>query len=492
MGRVAATSQQTATSVSLTQDQFKQHTNTLIVVADLQTLAATASGYYPDHSLGGSGSYYQNGAGPGSYHSAAAAPAGSAYGPVYYAVNQSASLATDYEVRKRAAFDALNEFFGDAKRRVIDPATYYDVGHRLAMGGLQPAMVSSAAAGGYSGTDSYGTSAVHLPQQHYTLPLPNLRTKNDLLNVDHFLEQLQSTVYENSNGAAAAGVHQAGAHYIPTGMNYGRSSNSPTGQPASSGLSASNVLAPLATPQIETPALTPASSVMSYTSGAGHSPPSQHSSHNLSPTRTSNPGLGGSMYPTLPAVSAMSDMSSGGGYSTSGAPASSLASGFDAEGRRRYSGGLLQRQAPTRSSVEPMDEDTPTGTPKALHSDKGSRSPSVGDVESRGTPKVNVMSPSMIDPSMRSPSVKSDEQNEDTATREENQQEQWIENIRMIEALRDLVQKRLEAGEFDTEDGAAGTPDHADEDKMDHDHVKTEQDKDAESLYPVLRAIQED
>lgn len=397
-------------------------------------------------------------------------------------------MATDYEVRKRAAFDALNEFFGDAKRRVIDPATYYDVGHRLAMGGLQPAMVSSAAAaaGGYSGADSYGTPAAHLPQQHYTLPLPNLRTKNDLLNIDHFLEQLQSTVYENSNGAAAAGVHQAGAHYIPTGMGYGRSSHSPptVGHPSTSSLGASNVLAPLATPQTDTPALTPASSVMSYGSGAGHSPPSQHASHGLSPTRSTASGLNAPMYPTLPAVSAMSDMNVGAGYSTSGAPASSLASGFDADGRRRYSGGLLQRQAPTRASVEPMDEDTPTGSPKAPL-DSGA-----DGEESKSTPTLNV---SMIDPSMRSPSAKSEDAAEGTPSREESQQEQWVENIRMIEALRELVKNRLEAGEFESEEASADNAGEASKDvEMGHDDVKTEQDKDAESLYPVLRAIQED
>ena len=49
--------------------------------------------------------------------------------------------------------------------------------------------------------------AQHPPMHHpYSLPLPNLRTKSDLLNIDQFLEQLQSTVYENPNHAAAAGV----------------------------------------------------------------------------------------------------------------------------------------------------------------------------------------------------------------------------------------------------------------------------------------------
>ncbi|KAF2101846.1 hypothetical protein NA57DRAFT_73286 [Rhizodiscina lignyota] len=487
-----------------------QPANSNKLVADLQTLAATASGYYPDHGLSGAGGYYQNGNAQGPYHNAPAAPQGSAYGPVYYAVNQPTSMSNDYEVRKRAAFDALNEFFGDAKRRIIDPSTYYDVGHRLmALQGVQLPMLGTVG-GGYSGSDSYGggmaAPAAHLPHQHYTLPLPNLRTKNDLLNIDQFLEQLQSTVYENSQQAAAAGVAQAGSHYVHPGLNYGRSSNSPpsVGQAPShaGGLNSSHAsaLAPIAAPATETPALTPASSVMSYTSNNGQSPGSNHSGSNISPSRVPNAGLGGSMYPTLPAVSAMGDINSS-GYSTSGAPASSLASGFDSDGRRRYSGSLLQRQAPERhgSYDERMDEDTPTQSPKAPHSGDGSNSPSSPSAEERGRQlgrdigKMNIMSPSMIDPAMRSPGDKSDEHETGTPNRDDadNKQEAWVENIRMIEMLKDYVKSRLERQDYDEDEAAeaAGKDNHVHEDKMDED-MKTEDQRDAESLYPVLRAVQ--
>ena len=416
-------------------------------------------------------------------------------------------MTNDYEVRKRAAFDALNEFFGEAKRRVIDPTTYYDVGHRLmSLQGVQLPMLGTVG-GGYSNSDSYGggmaAPATHLPQQHYTLPLPNLRTKNDLLNIDQFLEQLQSTVYENSNHAAAAGVAQAGTHYTPTGYNYGRTSHSPpsaaNGTSHASGMASSHAtaMAPLTTPQTETPALTPASSVMSYTSNAGQSPNSVHSSHNISPSRASNAGIGGSMYPTLPSVSAMSDMNTS-GYSTSGAPASSLATAFDSDHRRRYSGGLLQKEAPAHrgSYDERMDEDTPTQSPKAIHSQEGSRSPSSTGDEDRGRQlgrdihKMNIMSPSMIDPAMRSPGDKSDEQDIGTPNRDEadSKQEAWVENIRMIEMLKDLVKGRLERGEFEDEDAGEGASAEK-EDRMDVD-VKTEEQRDAENLYPVLRAVQ--
>lgn len=473
------------------------------MVQDLQTLAATASGFYPQN---GSlhGGYYQDGTTQGPYQSAPSAPHGSAYGPVYYAVNGQ-TMSSDYEIRKRAAFDALNEFFGDAKRRIIDPATYYDVGNRLAgLQGMQLPMIG-AGGGGYSGGDSYGggmaPAASHMPQQHYQLPaLPNLRTKNDLVNIDQFLEQLQSTVYENSNHAAAAGVQQAGTHYVPTGLNYGRSSGSPPsiGQQQAShatsmASSHANVLAPLTTPQTETPALTPASSVVSYTSASGQSPGSVHSHH--SPSRTSSVGMSAPMYPTLPSVSAM-DMGASSAYSTAGAaaPSSSLASGYESDGRRRYSGGLLQKQAPERRNRndERMEEDAPT--PKPIRSSEATPEAEDGRHLDRDIKKMNIMSPSMIDPAMCSPAGRSDSGDAATPHSDEadNQQRQWIENVRMIELLRELVKYKLEHGEFEEGNGGDARQ-GADKDadiKMDESE-KSESERIAESLYPVLRAVRE-
>ena len=189
------------------------------VVADLQALAATASGYYPgDGQMGPNNGYGQQhpGGAPAGFYGGPP-PQNSAYGPVYYAVNQAQQLNNDsYEIRKRAAYDALNEFFGDAKRRAIDPSTYYDVGQRLmGLQGVQLPVVSGG--GGYQGGGGMGdyggggtmlAHASHPPMHSYSLPLPNLRTKSDLLNIDQFLEQLQSTVYENPNHATAASVHQ--------------------------------------------------------------------------------------------------------------------------------------------------------------------------------------------------------------------------------------------------------------------------------------------
>ncbi|KAF1958394.1 hypothetical protein CC80DRAFT_490979 [Byssothecium circinans] len=422
------------------------------LVADLQALAATASGYqYPDGALGHNGGYAQQhpGGAPAGFYGGP--PQNSAYGPVYYAVNPTQQLNNDsYEIRKRAAYDALNEFFGDAKRRSIDPTTYYDVGQRLM--GLQSVQLPTIG-GGYphGGMSEYGhggtmvAQASHPPMHPYSLPLPNLRSKSDLLNIDQFLEQLQSTVYENPNHAAAAGVQQAGAHSVMTGSAY-RSSHSPPGLASAHHHSAH---ASAVSSSIETPALTPASSVMSYTSQ--HSP--GHSASTISPTTRTT--MGG-MYPTLPSVSAMSDMSAA-------APSSGLGSAFD-DGRRRISGNLLQKAAPERNENDHMDT-------------SGIGSPKDSDSLHHNVNQLALHSPK-VDPalSLRSPSAVSSTSTEQP----EASQQSWVENIRTIERLRAYLKERLEAHDYSSD---------SDEDE----HIKRERrmSDDARDLYPVLRAVQE-
>ncbi|KAF2738804.1 hypothetical protein EJ04DRAFT_532221 [Polyplosphaeria fusca] len=435
------------------------------LVADLQALAATASGYYPgDGSMGpnaGYGGQHPGGAPTGFY---SGPPQNSAYGPVYYAVNQQQMNNESYEIRKRAAYDALNEFFGDAKRRSIDPSTYYDVGQRLM--GLQamplPVIGAYSQPGG-GGMGDYGSGgsmvahASHPPMHHpYSLPLPNLRTKSDLLNIDQFLEQLQSTVYENPNHAAAAGVQQPGshAHLIHGGAAY-RSSHSPPGLAGAHPQSAHATA--VASTSSETPALTPASSVLSYNSQ--HSPGSGHSGSTVSPTARTT--MGG-MYPTLPSLSDTTGMSSA-------APASGLAPSFD-DGRRRYSGNLLQKAAPDRRGSDPMDLSDAS-------SPKGSRRGSDQDNLHHNVHQLAIHSPK-VDPalSMRSPSQVSS-----TSTEQPGDSSQfWVENIRTIERLRAWIKDRLDNNDFD---GELDSP------------IKSEpspsHDDDAHNLYPVLRAVRD-
>ena len=417
------------------------------------------SGYqYPDGALGPNAAYGQQhpGGAPAGFYGGP--PQNSAYGPVYYAVNQSQQLNNDYEIRKRAAYDALNEFFGDAKRRAIDPTTYYDVGQRLmGLQGVQLPVLGGA--GGYpsGGMSEYGhggtmvAQATHPPMHHpYSLPLPNLRTKSDLLNIDQFLEQLQSTVYENPNHAAAAGVHQPGAHYVHTGASY-RASHSPPG--LSSSHSQSSHATAIGSTTADTPALTPASSVMSY--GSQHSP--GHVASTVSPTARSSIS---SMYPTLPSVSAMSDMSAA-------APSSGLAPAFDADGRRRFSGNLLQKAAPDRRDGDHMDTSSDGSSPK-------DRRDSEQDSLHHNVNQLAIHSPK-VDPALRSPSVGSETPTETG----DSSQQSWVENIRVIERLRAYLKERLEAHDF------------SDDEENDLKTERRMSDDDAHNLYPVLRAVQE-
>lgn len=434
------------------------------MIADLQNLAATANGYYDHSAQMHPGSAPQYGAPHHTQNGYYAPQQPSSYGPVYYPVSHGGDLGQHaaYDNRKRG-FEALNDFFGDAKRRQIDPSSYAQVGQRLMQlqgipihgGGLSdyvsagPTMISVEGHGGQGGHGG------PMPQHQYALPpMPNLRTKNDLMNIDQFLEQMQSTVYESSNAAAAAGVQQPGAHYTHQAVNF-RQSHSPP-QTAFHGLghmnshvSSAHVTAPMmATHSTQsnssgTPALTPPSSSVSYTSG--HSPVS---SHGMSPT-SRHSSAATAAYPSLPAVSL--------GYSphSTTAPTSTLGTNFDSDSRRRYSGGMLQRSA--RSEIDVSDD---------------SRTPSPTIV------KTDV--PNNIDPALsgvQSPGERSD--GDDSAR--DRAEEAWIENIRVIEALRKLISDRLERKEYVDDD---------DDVSMSGVERKEYQqpEKSSDSLYPTLRA----
>lgn len=394
----------------------------------------------------------------------------SSYGPVYYPISHQADIGQHaaYDARKRN-YDALNEFFGDAKRRQIDPHSYAQVGQRLMAlqgipihgGGLSdyihaaPPMVSIDSHGGHHGHHA------PMPQHQYALPLPSLRTKNDLMNIDQFLEQMQSTVYESSNAAAAAGIQQPGAHYTHAGVNF-RTSHSPP-QSNLHGLShlqshaSSHHVAPMMSSHSAqsshagTPALTPSSGA-SYTSG--HSPVS---SHGMSPISRHSSTVSAA-YPSLPAVSL--------GYSphSTTAPTSTLGTNFDSDPRRRYSGGMLQRSAPSAADRDSDDNSsTRSATPK---------SPAITRTE-----VINNIDPALS--GVSSPGSVSE--NGDSAR--DRAEEAWIENIRVIEALRKLISDKLERKEYeDDEDTQMGGT----------TEVKSEVvEKSSVNLYPTLRADDE-
>ncbi|KAK5684910.1 hypothetical protein LTS10_002985 [Elasticomyces elasticus] len=445
------------------------------------------SSFYPSHDNGMNGTpyggYQHNLAAGNGGGVAYAAHAGhgqyAGYGSVSYPNSAAVQDLQSIDTRRRA-IEALNDFLGDIKRRALNPTDYYDVGQRLGSGSALPLPVGGGYNTGYSGPtggngggngggssfgnfnaasllDSFNNHSEGgsgggglqgaLAHPGYSLPMSNARTKHDLQDIDRFLEQLQQTVYETSNHSAAAGIQHPGVHAQYTGeYNFNnpqyqsRSSGSPPGYQNSSGASTFGAMTAASMPGLtsstsamDTPALTPAS-VSSYSS-SGHSPMSSHGRSSMS--------SGSAMYPSLPAVTGMSDLGSGYPVTTS-APASGLASGFEGLDGRRYSGGRLQRQAP--------GQDT-----EMADADDGSRTPRAEDAK-RPKSKGN----SSIDPALRG--EESSDASTPAARSEESdkRQEDWVENIRTIESLRKWISERLNRGEYEGGDDAGDAKSGAD------------------------------
>lgn len=341
------------------------------------------------------------------------------------------------------------------------------------------------AAGGSYGGGAPPAPAYHLP------PMSNVRTKNDLLNIDQFLQQMQDTIYENDDNVAAAGVAQPGAHYVHGGMNY-RNTHSPPTQLPPAHATAHAPTGPILTnqsahsPSASTPALTPPSSAQSYTSG--RSPISLPSAHRVSPPHES----GASMYPRLP--SATDATTAGYPAASSAAPPSTLGGIFDNDERRRYTGGTLQRARPaSRAASESMDTSSD-------EKESGERTPT-------GKPILS----SLIDPALHEGSPGEDDVTRtakaatEVAERSDVQSE-WVEKARLIEYLRNYIANRLERGEF----GAEFEREHHSPEKTDDDMEGVETGSlprsprppsakaDGESggsdsvMYPTLRGLDDD
>jgi hypothetical protein len=403
-------------------------------------------------------------------------------GPVYYGVNRGGDIGHQaaYDNKKRG-YDALNDFFGDAKRRQFNPNSSTQVGQRLMAlhgipihNGTLLDYVPSPSVVTVGGHGQASTPTMHQP--HYALPIPNLRTKSDLVSMDNFLDQMSATVYESSTSAAAAGVQLPPTHYIQHNLTFRQSLSPP--QTATSNylvsmgpqVSAATATAPAMaarsshSPPTGTPALTPPSSSLSYTSGhspisvPGLSPSSRHSS------------AASATYPILPAVSS--------GYQahSSGAPVSTLGPNFDLDPPRRFSGGMLQRSAEPRS-IDEMDVDDAS----ISASKESTPHASFDEVVSKD------MSSSLIDPALSNLSSSSLQSDSDESAHD-RAEEIWVENMRVIEALKNLIHDRLENHQYEDDTDKADKEDAKDEDKEMGPDGNTERNNDHDSLYPRLRA----
>lgn len=375
------------------------------------------------------------------------------------------SAAAGYD-RKRT-YDMVDDFFGSAKRRQIDPSSYAQIGRSLLPlhGSLSvPNGHMGAAEAQYMQQQSAGPGVMHaapvpshnhpLAQQYY-LPLPNARTQKDLVQIDTMLGQMQDTIYDNaSHATAGVQIHDGytGYRHSPSPPMNPRGPTHHGGLPEGyQSVSAASMPSPLtAISSTGTPAVTPPSSALSYTSGQSPSP----SSSGMSPQSRHSQTNSSVMYPSLP--TSLPAVSQGFGQSTT----TTLGPNFDSNERRRYSGGMLQRARGAVPRPEP-----PTSTPRACESGPSS----VG-----------------------SPSSESDA-SETTREREE-QYDRWLENMRVIETLREYVRGRLERREFDEESNsseAPGSPRGPPAEAMDVD-AKSPAPQHKElpgpsSLYPILR-----
>ena len=382
---------------------------------------------------------YQGHTGSQGYYAPTAQQTSTSYGPVYYNVNSGPDIGSNasYESRKRG-FDTLNEFFGDAKRRNFDPSSYAEVGNRLlAFQGVQlpiplggggmadyPAqsMVSTQSGGVYGPTASHGYA---LP------PMPNLRTKSDLTAIDHILEQMSGSAYENAGSANASGVAHVGAQHIARGMSLRHSNSPPAGLqlPSNHMSTASN--------HGSTPDLTPGSTVVSYSSG--HSPRSEASNSGMSP-----PMIGTSMYPTLPATATSNPNM---------APSSNLGTQFNHDIRRPHSGGTLQKAQPARGSVKVKHEDD-AGHDDSMDVDDAPASNADTPISTHNNVSSSKISKHNIDPALAGGFGASESSDSPTppAVASGEVDESWVENMRLLETMRAFVKGRLERGEWEDDD----------------------------------------
>lgn len=262
------------------------------------------------------------------------------------------------EPRKRE-LDTMDDLFRAIKRREIDPASYRQVADALAgLQGVDLTMPASVAASQTNMSALHGGAQQPVAMAQTSLglpPLANLKTKTDLLNAQHWLEQSHATAYEEALAASAASTHGAMQHH----GQYGAHMGSP--------------------PPAATAALSPAPSLTSrassYSTGHGSTPNTQATLPVVHPSSLSpmpfkldptTSGMSpGTVYPRLPTGSHAGDVSAGFGPVGSLHATAGLDTTFGGDRRLHYSGGMLQkcarpdRRAPTADEVNgrhPVDD----------------------------------------------------------------------------------------------------------------------------------------
>lgn len=378
----------------------------------------TGYGYHPSNAP----AHFNNGATGG--------PSGN-YGPVYYNMPQAAA-GFDMgltESRKRQ-HDALDAFFGEAKRRQIDPAQYMDLGAQF--GGMQ-AMLSVG--GGYGGSPGYngyergndfGPSTAYqpmpVPNQHtYSMPFQNLKTKNDLMSIDQFLEQLQNTVYDHSG---AQNTVRSGC--VDPGLQPIHLDREPSKEPSLvSDVSSSQY-------SVDTPG----------SQFSGHSPAPNYSQA-FQHRHSSSAG-----YPSLPTSMGETFMQQ--------VPPSGIAGDDDAENRRRFPNSRHWR-------AQPQERASPRASSDEDKAEELAKSVRKVEINSANSPTKG--SPPAI---RRRDTDAGSEGSSGSRDSSDDKLGSWVNNMRTIEALRALIQTRLQQGQFEGAEGKR-SPEAADADDESRD-----------------------
>lgn len=130
---------------------------------------------------------------------------------------------------------------------------------------------------------------------------------------------------------------------------------------------------------------------------------------------------------------------------------------------------MLQRSAQHRDAMDTSDD---------------SRTPSPKEPTPRPEGIVKSTLSNNIDPALSgvsSPRALSEGGDSSADSAKDRAEELWIENIRVIEALRELIRDRLKRGEYETSE-------NEDTDMSGTGLTKPAPERSSESLYPVLRA----
>jgi len=131
---------------------------------------------------------------------------------------------------------------------------------------------------------------------------------------------------------------------------------------------------------------------------------------------------------------------------TNGIPASYLGNSYDdLDGRRCYAGGILQRAAPASPPRINRDKrSTPTSTSR--------RSSAEREALLKGVQNVELASPTRAEaesPASRERHDTAETSGTNGSSSADDRQKGWIQNIRVIEALRSFVKERLQRGEYE-------------------------------------------